>query len=74
MPMVSRTHCLRLIATVHCSNLDVYFAAIAVSGGRRLNSQSRHTAAIRAPAGATLALLVSKRVLSFAANQGVLAV
>ena len=30
MPMVSRTHCLRLIATVHCSNLDVYFAAIAV--------------------------------------------
>ena len=28
MPMVSRTHCLRLIATVHCSNLDVYFAAI----------------------------------------------
>ena len=28
MPMVSRTHCLRLIATVHCSNLDVYFAAL----------------------------------------------
>jgi len=29
--MVSRTHCLRLIATVHCSNLDVYFAANAVN-------------------------------------------
>lgn len=38
--MVSRTHCLRLIATVHCSNLDVYFAAIAADQNVYVYSRS----------------------------------